>query len=116
MLLGAGLLWGLAATAAHAVGVRQFSPQGDVSNVGQVVVQLDGAGVRFGDPKAAAPVNLQCTDAQAAKGQGRWNSEKEWVFDFTQNLPAGVRCTATLNPQFKAVDGKALTGAASYQI
>ena len=35
-LLGAGLLWGLAATAAHAVGVRQFSPQGDVSNVGDL--------------------------------------------------------------------------------
>jgi hypothetical protein len=97
------------------VGVRQFSPQGDVSKVGQVVVQFDGAAVRFGDPKAAAPVNLQCSDAQAAKGTGRWNSEKEWVFDFAQNLPAGVRCTAQLNPQFKSVSGTALTGAASYQ-
>ena len=115
MLLNASLLWGLSAVVAHAAGVRQFSPQGDVSKVGQVVVQFDAAAVRFGDPKAAAPVNLQCSDAQAAKGQGRWNSEKEWVFDLTQNLPAGVRCTATLNPQFKAVDGKALTGAASYQ-
>ncbi|WP_417283305.1 alpha-2-macroglobulin family protein [Comamonas sp.] len=114
-LLGTALLWGLAATAAQAVGVRQFSPQGDVSKVGQVVVQLDGAGVRFGDPKAAAPVTLQCTDAEAAKGTGRWNSEKEWVYDFVQNLPAGVRCTAKLNPQFKTVSGTALTGAASYQ-
>ena len=115
MLLNASLLWGLSAVVAHAAGVRQFSPQGDVSKVGQVVVQFDAAAVRFGDPKAAAPVNLQCSDAQAAKGQGRWTSEKDWVFDLTQNLPAGVRCTATLNPQFKAVDGKALTGAASYQ-
>ena len=115
-LLKAGLLWGLAATAAHAVGVRQFSPQGDVSKVGQVVVQFDAPAVRFGDPKAAAPVNLQCSDAQAARGTGRWNSDKEWVFDFAQNLPAGVRCTAQLNPQFKSVSGGALTGAASYQV
>ena len=114
-MLGASLLWGLSLTAAHAVGVRQFSPQGDVSKVGQVVVQLDGAGVRFGDPKAAAPVTLQCSDAVAAKGTGRWNSEKEWVFDFAQNLPAGVKCTAKLNPQFKTVAGTALTGDASYQ-
>ena len=117
--MGAGLriaaLWGMAVTAAHAVGIRQFSPQGDVTQVGQVVVQLDAAGVRFGDPKAAAPVTLQCSDAQAAKGTGRWNSEKEWVFDFAQNLPAGVRCTAQLNTQFKTVAGSALTGAASYQ-
>ena len=114
-LLSAGLLWSLAATAAHAVGVRQFSPQGDVSKVGQVVVQFDGAAVRFGDPKAAAPVKLQCSDEQAAKGQGRWNSDKEWVFDFAQSLPAGVRCTAQLDPQFKTVSGTALTGASSYQ-
>lgn len=114
-LLGASLLLGLAATAAHAVGVRQFSPQGDVSRVGQVVVQLDGAGVRFGDPKAEAPVTLQCSNAEAAKGYGRWNSEKEWVFDFNQNLPAGVRCTAQINPKFKTTAGTALTGAASYQ-
>lgn len=113
--LGAGLLWSLAATAAQAVAIRQFSPQGDVSQVGQVVVQLDGAGVRLGDPKAAAPVTLQCSDAEAAKGQGRWNSEKEWVFDFARNLPAGVRCTAQPNPQFKTPAGAGLTGAASYQ-
>ena len=114
-LLGASLLWGLAATAAHAVGVRQFSPQGDIATVGQVVVQLDGAGVRFGDPKADAPVTLKCNNADAAKGQGRWNSEKEWVFDFTQNLPAGVSCSAQINPKFKTVAGTALTGASSYQ-
>lgn len=113
--LGAGLLWGLAAVSAHAVGIRQFSPQGDVTKVGQVVVQLDGAGVRLGDPKAAAPVTLKCSDAQAAQGTGRWNSEKEWVFDFADNLPAGVRCTAQINSQFKTVAGTALTGATSYQ-
>ena len=56
MLLNASLLWGLSAVVAHAAGVRQFSPQGDVSKVGQVVVQFDAAAVRFGDPKAAAPV------------------------------------------------------------
>ena len=36
-------------------------------------------------------------------------------FDFNQNLPAGVRCTAQINPKFKTTAGTALTGAASYQ-
>jgi hypothetical protein len=112
---GLGLLLGSAALAAQAVGVRQFSPQGEVAKVEQVVVQFDGTAVRFGDPKAAAPVTLSCSDAQATQGTGRWNSDREWVFDFKQALPPGVRCTAQLVTGYKVPAGTALTGAASYQ-
>ncbi|MDR0224849.1 MAG: alpha-2-macroglobulin [Burkholderiaceae bacterium] len=112
---GCGLLLGSVALAAQAVGVRQFSPQGEVAKIDQVVVQFDGAAVRFGDPKAAAPVTLGCSDAQAAKGTGRWNSDREWVFDFTNALPPGVRCTAQLVAGLKSPSGAAVTGAASYQ-
>ena len=112
---GLGLLLGSAALAAQAVGVRQFSPQGEVAKVEQVVVQFDGTAVRFGDPKAAAPVTLSCSDAAATQGTGRWNSDREWVFDFKQALPPGVRCTAQLVAGYKSPAGTAVTGAASYQ-
>ncbi len=112
---GLALLLGSAALSAQALGVRQFSPQGEVARVSQVVVQFDGAAVRFGDPKAAAPVALSCSDAQAAKGTGRWTSDREWVFDFQQDLPPGVRCTARLAEGLKSPSGAAVTGAASYQ-
>ena len=112
---GLALWLGSAALSAHALGVRQFSPQGEVARVGQVVVQFDGAAVRFGDPKAAAPVTLSCSDAQAAKGTGRWTSDREWVFDFAQDLPPGMRCTAKLVDGLKSPSGAGVTGAASYQ-
>ena len=105
---GLGLLLGSAALAAQAVGVRQFSPQGEVAKVEQVVVQFDGTAVRFGDPKAAAPVTLSCSDAAATQGTGRWNSDREWVFDFKQALPPGVRCTAQLVAGYKSPAGTAV--------
>ena len=69
----------------------------------------------FGDPKAPAPLAISCNDAAASKGTGRWTSEREWVFDFEADLPPGMRCTATVKPEFKSASGALLTGAKSYQ-
>ncbi|MET1116992.1 MAG: alpha-2-macroglobulin family protein, partial [Comamonas sp.] len=100
---------------ALALTVQQFSPQGEVAKVQQVRVQFDAAAVRFGDPKAAAPLQLTCSDAQAAAGTGRWTSEREWVFDFTRALPPGVRCTAQLQAGVKSPTGQAPTGTTRWQ-
>ncbi|MCD2513481.1 alpha-2-macroglobulin family protein [Comamonas endophytica] len=105
----------LCAGNALALAVNQFSPQGEVGKVHQVRVQFDAAAVRFGDPKAAAPLQLACSDAQATAGTGRWTSEREWVFDFKRALPPGVRCTAQLHAGFKSPSGQALTGTARWQ-
>jgi len=103
------------ALSAQALQISSFSPQSEVSQVQQVVVKMDAAAVTFGDPKAPAPVVLSCSDALAAKGTGRWTSEREWVFDFEQSLPPGVRCTATLKKDFKSPSGAVLKGADKYQ-
>lgn len=100
---------------ALALAVGQFNPQGEVAKVQQVRVQFDSAAVRFGDAKAAAPLQLSCSDAQAAAGTGRWTSEREWVFDFTRALPPGVRCTAQLQAGLKSPAGQVLTGTTRYQ-
>jgi len=112
-ILGAGL-W-LAAGAAQALTITSFSPQGEVARVRQAVAKFDGAAVNFGDPKAPAPLAVGCDDAQASQGQGRWTSEREWVFDFKADLPPGVRCTARVVPGFKSASGALLAGASSYQ-
>jgi len=71
-----------AATSAHAASIRSFSPQGEVAEVRQVVVQFDAAVVPFGDAQGAADaVRLVCGGA-APEGAGRWVSAREWVFDF----------------------------------
>ncbi|MDM0077856.1 MG2 domain-containing protein [Variovorax sp. J2P1-59] len=99
----------------HALQITSLTPQGEVARIRQVVARFDQPAVDFGDPKAPAPLALSCTDAQAAKGTGRWTGEKQWVFDFENDLPPGVRCTATRVAGFKSPAGTALTGPERYQ-
>ncbi len=105
----------LTALGASALQVSSFSPQGEVARVRQVVAKFDAAAVTFGDPKAAAPFSLSCSDAEASKGTGRWASEREWVFDFDTDLPPGVRCIAQRNSGIKSPSGADITGASRYQ-
>ncbi len=104
-----------AAGAVQALAVSGFSPQGEVARVRQVVARFDAAAVAFGDARAPAPFTLACDDADAARGTGRWTSEREWVYDFARDLPPGVRCTATANAGFQSPSGQPLAGAASYR-
>lgn len=104
-----------AAGAAQALTVTSLSPQGEVARVRQVAAKFDVAAVQFGDPKAPAPFAVACSDADAAKGTGRWTSEREWVYDFAQDLPPGVRCTVSARSGFKSASGAQLASASSYQ-
>ncbi|WP_225781493.1 alpha-2-macroglobulin [Xenophilus sp. Marseille-Q4582] len=100
----------VAAGPAQALQISSFTPQGEVSRVRQVVASFDQAAVNFGDPKAPAPLTLRCDDAQAGQGTGRWTGEKRWVWDFANDLPPGVRCTASVLPGFKSTTGAAIEG------
>ena len=91
-LLIGGSIAALACTA-QAFQVVSLLPQGEVAQVRQVVVRFDAGAVHFGDARAAAPLTLSCTDAQASKGAGRWISEREWAFEFERDLPPGVACS-----------------------
>ena len=95
--------------------VSSFSPQKEVAQVRQVVVKFDEAAIRFGDAKSPDPLTLSCSDADASKGTGRWNSEREWVFEFSRDLPPGVRCTAQLNQPLASVAGQPLKGPQRFQ-
>ncbi|MBX3632172.1 MAG: alpha-2-macroglobulin [Simplicispira sp.] len=105
----------LALPAALALQLGSFSPQGEVANARQVVARFDAPAVQFGDPAARAPFDITCSDASASQGSGRWISEREWVFDFAQALPPGVRCTAQPVSGFKSPSGADWKGARSYQ-
>ncbi len=117
--MSARSLWlaiGAAALAApaFALQITSLTPQGEVSRVRQVVAKFDQAAVNFGDPKAPAPLSVSCSDAQAGKGQGRWTDAKQWVYDFENDLPPGVRCTISRIASFKPASGE-LTGPERYQ-
>lgn len=106
----AGVLLVLAAPAAGAATppprLELASPQGTVGTpVQQIRLRFDRPVVVAGDPRSADPVQLSCqglpapaaasppaAGAAAPAGNGRWNGEREWVFDLLQPLPPGVRC------------------------
>ena len=102
------------ATQAQALQLVSVSPQGEVARVRQVVAKFDVSAVNFGDPKAPAPLTLSCNDAAAAKGSGRWISDREWAFEFENDLPPGVRCTARTVGGFQSPKKEPISGPASY--
>jgi uncharacterized protein YfaS (alpha-2-macroglobulin family) len=96
------------AGAAQALQVTSLTPQGEVARVRQVVAKFDEAAVPFGDPKAAAPLSLTCSDAQATRGTGRWTGEREWLLEFEQDLPPGVSCSVQARAGFRSPKGTEL--------
>jgi alpha-2-macroglobulin len=106
-----GLVW--VAFNAQAFQITSLSPQGEVAQVRQLVVKFDEAAVNFGDPKAAAPLTISCNDVSASQGSGRWVNEREWAFDFTRDLPPGLRCDVKLASALQSVKGIKLSGASS---
>lgn len=106
--LAAILAW--AALGAHAFQVAGLSPQGEVARVRQMVLKFDDAAVAFGDPGAAAPVDLRCADGFVPKGAGRWLNERSWVFDFQEDLAPGVRCSVQVKPGLKSLNGVDFSG------
>jgi hypothetical protein len=112
ILSAAGVLG--AAFGAQALSITNLTPQGEVAKVRQVVAKFDASAVTFGDPKAPAPFSLSCSDAQATAGNGRWISDREWAFQFAQDLPPGVRCTLQPRADFKSPKGEPLSAAATY--
>jgi alpha-2-macroglobulin len=104
----------LMSSGAQALQVTSVSPQGEVAQIRQVVIKFDEAAVNFGDPRAPAPAAVSCSDAASSKGNGRWTSEREWVYELEQDLPAGVRCTVAVNSSFKSATGRNISGAGSY--
>ena len=99
------LLLGLAmAGLAHAAGIESFSPQGEVKGIRQVSVRFTDEMVPLGDPRLPEPFAIDCKE----KGGGRWVDGRNWVYDFERDLPAGVRCSFTLKPGVKTLNGVAL--------
>ena len=86
--------------------IEVFSPQGTVKGVRQVSARFSEQVVPFGEPRIIEPFDITCSE----KGQGRWVDGKNWVFDFSADLPAGIRCEFRLKPDLKTLSGKPVSG------
>ena len=89
----------------------QFAPLGSVKQVRQATARFPHPMVRLGDPLAPAdPFTIACD----AKGSARWIDGRTWSYDFTEDLPAGVRCKFTLRG-VRALDGTILAGGTTFE-
>ncbi len=104
----------LAGTSLSAATVQTFSPQGEVAKIRQVRATFSEAMVRFGGPRLPAPFDVACVNRAPVTGSGRWVDDKTWVYDFTQDVPAGVRCEVRAKPGLKAIAGDAVSGATRF--
>ncbi len=104
-----------AALHAHALQIVSVSPQGEVAKVRQVVAKFDGSAIAFGDPKAPAPMTVRCNDPRGSQGNSRWTSDREWLFEFNNDLPPGVHCQVQAVAGFKSPKGEALPAGTVYK-
>ncbi|MEW6677530.1 MAG: MG2 domain-containing protein [Pseudomonadota bacterium] len=100
------ILAGLLPLIAWSAGVEQFSPQGEVKGVRQATARFDADMVPLGDPRLPAPFEVACTPTAQAPGAGRWVDNRNWVYDFNADLPAGVQCGFRLAPGLKTLAGE----------
>lgn len=105
----------LAAHAAQAANIQLFTPQGEVAKVRQARAGFTESMVRFGDPRLPSPFDVGCANEVPVTGTGRWVDDKTWVYDFTQDVPAGTRCEFKLKPGIKTLAGETLSGTTSYR-
>ena len=96
---------------ANAAEIEFVSPQGTVKEVRQLTARFSEPIVAFGDPRVVEPFSINCP----VKGAGRWADGRNWVYDFENDLPAGVNCTFELKEGLKALDGQAISGQSKFQ-
>ena len=68
--------------------------------------------VALGDPRAAAPVAVDCPVA----GQGRWIDQQTYVHEFAQPLSGGTACTFDLVEGLKSASGYVVGGQRQFRV
>ena len=92
--------------------IEFFSPQSTVKDIRQVTVRFSEAMVPFGSPSVTTDIiDVSCPE----KGTARWADERNWIYDFARDLPAGVRCEFRLKRAVKTLSGRELGGRTSYE-
>ncbi|WP_298011137.1 MG2 domain-containing protein [uncultured Aquabacterium sp.] len=114
VLAALGVVSVVVATQVLATTVQTMSPQGEVAKVRQARVTFSDPMVKFGDPRLPAPAQVRCRNESPLTGSGRWVDDRTWVYDFTQDVPAGTRCDVSLNTGLASLAGQAVTGSKAF--
>ncbi|WP_158218982.1 Ig-like domain-containing alpha-2-macroglobulin family protein [Roseateles aquatilis] len=88
------------AAQASAIEIVHVAPQGEVAGLQNIVVRFGASVSALGDPRLPDPVQVRC-GAVEVHGKGRWSNDREWIFDFSQPLPAGAKCKVSVKEDFR---------------
>ena len=105
----AGALWSASSQSAT---ITSVSPQGEVAQVRQITVKFSDAVVPFGELRWPDPMGLAC-QGEVPAGAGRWANDRVWLYDFSEPLGPGTRCTLKPRSGWKPSAGT-LTGNTDY--
>ncbi|MBP9713408.1 MAG: hypothetical protein KBD60_06895 [Sterolibacterium sp.] len=95
--------------------MSQFTPQGEALQVQQVRVQFDAPVRPLGEVAGSAPLSFVCQGLGAVTARARWQDERTWAVDFSEMLPAGVRCEFTPVAGMLDMAGQPVSMAAGYR-
>jgi uncharacterized protein YfaS (alpha-2-macroglobulin family) len=91
--------------------IVSFSPTGTVKQIRQAKVRFSEPMVPFGDLRdVAEPFVVQCSES----GKARWVDDRNWVYDFDRDLPAGVRCTFQAREGLRSLAGREIGGTRTF--
>lgn len=104
------------APTSYAYTVESISPQGEAKNVRQVRLVFSDPMISFGDPNVTPGTVVACSSLpKGVEGNGRWLSVKEWVYEFSRELPAGVACDVKLTSGLQDLKKTALSGGGAWR-
>lgn len=69
--------------------VKSLTPQGQVQDVSQVVIQFSTPQVSLGNVQTKFPAESSCFK----DGSGRWVDTTTWAFEFSRPLAGGLKCS-----------------------
>jgi uncharacterized protein YfaS (alpha-2-macroglobulin family) len=91
--------------------VESFSPTGHAKQVRQVSVRFNAAMVALGDPRLPDPFDVACPQlGKGSFGKGRWADDRNWEYDFDEDLPAGITCRFVVRAGLASAAGAHVTG------
>ncbi|TKD53348.1 alpha-2-macroglobulin family protein [Sphingomonas baiyangensis] len=109
----------LALAVAPLVALGDTSPRVELATPGygggaieRFTLRFDQPMVALGDPRAAAPVTVECPMG----GSGRWTDQRSYVHDFAAPLPAGTACVFTLREGLRSAAGYAVAGQTRFTV
>lgn len=90
--------------------IENFAPIGLTKYIRKVTVRFSEQMVAFGDLHLKDPFEIKCP----VKGTGRWLDGKNWIYDFEEDLEAGVECEFKVKDNLKSLKGNPVKGERSF--